>query len=79
MPCVIRTGSAQSSTVTSMNKPTIDADLEQVSAEIRELRRRLFVYLTMREKERYTALMARMAQLSRVIEQRKKEHEEGER
>jgi hypothetical protein len=51
----------------------------QISAEIRELRRRLFVYMTMREKERYTALMARMAQLSRVIEQRKKEHEEGER
>lgn len=65
--------------VTSMSKPTIDTDLEQVSAEVRELRRRLFVYLTMREKERYTALMARMAQLSRVITQRKKEHEEGER
>ncbi len=79
MPCVIRTGSAQSSTVTSMNKPTIDADLMQISAEVRELRQRLFVYLTMREKERYTALMARMAQLSRVIEQRKKEHEEGKR
>ena len=62
-----------------MSKPTIDTDLEQVSAEIRELRRRLFVYMTMREKERYTALMVRMAQLSRVITQRKKEHEEGER
>ena len=62
-----------------MSKPTIDLDLEQVSAEIRELRQRLFVYLTMREKERYTALMARMAQLARVITQRKKEHEEGER
>jgi hypothetical protein len=62
-----------------MNKPTIDADLMQISAEVRELRQRLFVYLTMREKERYTALMKRMAQLSRVIEQRKKEHEEGER
>jgi hypothetical protein len=62
-----------------MSKPTIDTDLEQVSAEIRELRRRLFVYMTMREKEQYTALMARMAQLSRVITQRNKEHEEGER
>jgi hypothetical protein len=62
-----------------MNKPTIDADLMQISAEVRELRQRLLVYLTMREKERYTALMARMAQLSRVIEQRKKEHEEGQR
>ena len=62
-----------------MSKPTIDTDLEQVSAEVRELRRRLFVYLTMRERERYTALMARMAQLARVITQRKKEHEEGER
>jgi hypothetical protein len=62
-----------------MSKPTIDTDLEQVSVEVRELRRRLFVYLNQREKERYTALMARMAQLSRVIEQRKKEHEEGER
>ena len=62
-----------------MSKPTIDTDLEQVSEEIRDLRRRLFVYMTMREKERYTALMARMAKLSRVITQRKKEHEEGER
>ena len=62
-----------------MSKPTIDTDLEQVSEEIRDLRRRLFVYMTMRETERYTALMARMAQLSRVITQRKKEHEEGER
>jgi hypothetical protein len=62
-----------------MNKPTIDADLMQISAEVRELRQRLVAYLTQREKERYTALMARMAQLSRVIEQRKKEHEEGER
>ena len=62
-----------------MSKPTIETDLEQVSAEVRELRRRLFVYLTMREKERYTALMARMAQLARVITQRKKEQEEGER
>ena len=62
-----------------MSKPTIDTDLEQVSAEVRELRQRLFVYLTMRERERYTALMARMAQLARVITQRKKEHEEGER
>jgi hypothetical protein len=51
----------------------------QISAEVRELRQRLLVYLTMREKERYTALIARMAQLSRVIEQRKKEHEEGQR
>lgn len=79
MPCVIRTGSAQSSTVTSMNKPTIDTDLMQVSAEISDLRKRLVAYLTQREKERYTALVARMAQLSRVIEQRKKEHTEGER
>ena len=79
MPFVIRIGYVRCSTVTSMSKPTIDTDLEQVSAEVRELRRRLFVYLTMRERERYTALMARMAQLSRVITQRKKEHEEGER
>ena len=79
MPFVIRIGYVRCSTVTSMSKPTIDTDLEQVSAEVRELRRRLFVYMTMREKERYTALMARMAQLSRVITQRKKEHEEGER
>ena len=79
MPCVIRTGSAQSSTVISMNKPTIDVDLMQISAEISELRKRLVAYLTQREKERYTALVARMAQLSRVIEQRKKEHEEGKR
>jgi hypothetical protein len=63
----------------SMSKPTIDADLMQISAEVRELRRRLFVYMTMREKERYTALMARMAQLSRVIKQREQEHTEGER
>ena len=62
-----------------MSKPTIDADLMQISAEVRELRRRLFVYMTMREKERYTALMARMAQLSRVIKQREQEHTEGER
>lgn len=79
MPSAIRTGCVRCSPVTSMSKPTIDTDLEQVSAEIRELRRRLFVYMTMREKERYTALMARMAQLSRVITQRNKEHEEGER
>jgi len=62
-----------------MSKPTIDTDLMQVNAEIRELRQRLFVYLTMREKERYTALMARMAQLSRVIKQREQEHREGQR
>jgi hypothetical protein len=62
-----------------MSKPTIDADLMQISAEVRELRRRLFVYMTMREKERYTALMARMAQLSRAIKQREQEHTEGER
>jgi hypothetical protein len=60
-------------------RPTIDIDLEQVNEEIRALRRRMFVYMTMREKERYTALMARMAQLSRVIGQRNKEHTEGDR
>ena len=65
--------------VSSMSKPTIDTDLMQVNAEIRELRQRLFVYLTMREKERYTALMARMAQLHRVIKQREQEHTEGQR
>ena len=79
MPSAILTGCVRCSTVTSMSKPTIDTDLAQVSAEVRELRRRLFVYMTMREKERYTALMARMAQLSRVITQRNKEHEDGER
>jgi hypothetical protein len=62
-----------------MSKPTIDVDLMQVSAEISELRKRLVAYLTQREKERYTALVARMAQLSRVIKQREQEHTEGER
>jgi ribosomal protein S15P/S13E len=62
-----------------MSKPTIDTDLMQVSAEISELRKRLVAYLTQREKERYTALVARMAQLSRVIKQREQEHTEGER
>ena len=79
MPSAIRTGFVRCSTVTSMSKPTIDTDLEQVSAEVRELRQRLFVYLTMRERQRYEALLHRMHQLGRVIEQRKKEHEEGER
>jgi len=65
--------------VSSMSKPTIDTDLMQVNAEIRELRQRLVAYLTQREKERYTALVARMAQLSRVIKQRDKEHTEVER
>ena len=60
----------------TMQRPTIDTDLVQVSEEVKELRRRVLVYLTQREKERYTALMARMAQLSRVINTRNKEHEE---
>ena len=65
--------------VSSMSKPTIDTDLMQVNAEIRELRQRLVAYLTQREKERYTALIARMAQLHRVIKQREQEHTEGQR
>ena len=79
MPSVIRIGCVRCSMVPSMSKPTIDTDLEQVSAEIRELRQRLFVYLTMRERQRYEALLHRMHQLGRVITQRNKEHEEGER
>jgi hypothetical protein len=59
-----------------MQRPTIEIDLVQVSTEVKELRRRVLVYLTQREKERYTALMARMAQLSRVINTRDKEHKE---
>jgi len=59
-----------------MQRPTIETDLVAVSAEVKELRRRVLVYMTQREKERYTALMARMAQLSRVINTRDKEHEE---
>lgn len=59
-----------------MRKPTIDTDLAQVTEEVRELRQKVLVYMTQREKERYTMLMARMAQLSRVITQRNKEHEE---
>ena len=59
-----------------MSKPTIDTDLAQVTEEVRELRQKVLVYMTQREKERYTMLMARMAQLSRVITQRNKEHEE---
>lgn len=65
--------------MTSMSKPTTDLDIAQVSAEINELRQRLFVYLTMRERQRYEALLHSMHQLSRVVEQRKKEHEEGKR
>ncbi|CAB4158873.1 hypothetical protein UFOVP698_39 [uncultured Caudovirales phage] len=62
-----------------MGKATIDTDLAQVIEEVKSLRRRLTAYLTQREKERYTMLMARMAQLTRVIALRDKEHEEGER
>ena len=60
----------------TMQRPTIDTNLVQVSEEVKELRRQVLVYLNQREKERYTALMARMAQLSRVINTRNKEHEE---
>ena len=59
-----------------MNTPTIDTDLQQVKEEIAELRLRLFQYLTLREKQRYEALMHRMRQLSRVIENRNQEHME---
>jgi len=61
-----------------MTTPTIDTDLEQVKEEIAELRLRLFQYLTLREKQRYEALMHRMRQLSRVIENRNQEHMEKE-
>ena len=59
-----------------MTTPTIDTDLQQVKEEIAELRLRLFQYLTLREKQRYEALMHRMRQLSRVIENRNQEHME---
>jgi hypothetical protein len=59
-----------------MTTPTIDTDLQQVNEEINELRLRLFEYLTLREKQRYEALMHRMRQLSRVIENRNQEHME---
>jgi NTP pyrophosphatase (non-canonical NTP hydrolase) len=59
-----------------MTTPTIDTDLQQVKEEIAELRLRLFQYLTLREKQRYEALMHRMHQLSRVIENRNQEHME---
>jgi NTP pyrophosphatase (non-canonical NTP hydrolase) len=61
-----------------MTTPTIDTDLQQVKEEIAELRLRLFQYLTLREKQRYEALMHRMRQLSRVIENRNQEHMEKE-
>ena len=61
-----------------MTAPTIDTDLQQVNEEINELRLRLFEYLTLREKQRYEALMHRMRQLSRVIENRNQEHMEKE-
>jgi hypothetical protein len=61
-----------------MTTPTIDTDLQQVNEEINELRLRLFEYLTLREKQRYEALMHRMRQLSRVIENRNQEHMEKE-
>jgi len=61
-----------------MTAPTIDTDLQQVNEEINELRQRLFEYLTLREKQRYEALMHRMRQLSRVIENRNQEHMEKE-
>ena len=59
-----------------MTTPTIDTDFQQVKEEIAELRLRLFQYLTLREKQRYEALMHRMRQLSRVIENRNQEHME---
>jgi NTP pyrophosphatase (non-canonical NTP hydrolase) len=59
-----------------MTTPTIDTDLQQVKEEIAELRLRLFQYLTLREKQRYEALMHRMRQLSRVIDNRNQEHME---
>ena len=59
-----------------MSKPTIDIDIAQVNAEIETLRRKLLTYLTKREEQRYDALLRRMRQLTRVIAQRNKEHEE---
>lgn len=62
-----------------MSKPTIDIDIVQVNAEIETLRRKLLTYLTKREEQRYDALLRRMCQLTRVIAQRNKEHEETSR
>lgn len=59
-----------------MTKATIDNDLQQVIEEIAELRLRLFACLTLREKQRYEALLYRMQQLKRVIQQRNHEHME---
>ena len=59
-----------------MTAPTIDTDLQQVMEEIAELRLRLFASLTLREKQRYEALLYRMYQLSRVIQHRNQEHME---
>ena len=59
-----------------MTKATIDNDLQQVMEEIAELRLRLFACLTLREKQRYEALLHRMYQLSRVIQHRNQEHME---
>lgn len=59
-----------------MTAPTIDTDLQQVMEEINEFRLRLFACLTLREKQRYEALLYRMQQLKRVIQQRNYEHME---
>ena len=59
-----------------MAKATIDNDLQQVMEEIAEFRLRLFACLTLREKQRYEALLYRMYQLSRVIRLRNQEHME---
>ena len=56
--------------------PTIDTDLKHVSHEIEEIRSKLAAYLSQKQEERYIDLMFRQAKLSRVIEQRNKEHME---
>jgi hypothetical protein len=50
--------------------------LKHVSHEIEEIRSKLAAYLSQKQEERYIDLMFRQAKLSRVIEQRNKEHME---
>jgi len=59
-----------------MSKPNIDKNADEISRGLQLLRRTMVYDVSPAQKELYTAMMAQLAKLHRVMKSRNKEHEE---
>lgn len=62
--------------MTYMNKPNINKNADEISRGLQLLRKTMTGDISQAQKELYTAMMAQLAKLHRVMKSRNKEHEE---